>query len=122
MEQIRVSDLCKREGIALKKYVIWVSGFNYYAGGITGVTRWSYLKIRNKEGWDSRPEAWEYCKKQGIKQYSKPAQDPYGKGNKAQSVRIMRLDKFIKYIQDPEKSWYERQTYTIPDCADVVEL
>ena len=112
---IRVSDL----NTASKKYVIWVRGFYYYAGGITGVTRWSSLKILNGTGWDSRPEAQNWCKETCTKSYNVPAKDPYGTGAKCQKVQIIRLDKFFKYINS-EESWYERRTCTIPTEATIV--
>jgi len=112
---VKVSDL----NTTSKKYVVWVKGFDYYAGGITGVHRWCSLKVLNGIGWDSRQEAWDWCKKSGIKPYKVSSKDPYGKGAKCQEVKIMRLDKFFKYINS-EKSWYEKETYTIPTEAELV--
>lgn len=114
-ETIKISDL----DATSKKYIVWVKGFDYYAGGITGVHRWSYLRLLNGIGWDSRQEAWEWCKKKGIKPYSVSSKDPYGKGAKCQEVKIMRLNKLFKYINS-EESWYEKSTYTIPVEATVV--
>lgn len=105
----------------LKKYVIWVTGFYYYAGGVTGVNRWKSFKVLNGTGWNSRPEAQAWAKENGIKQYSVASRDPYGKGSKAQSVRVMRLDKFIKYILDDNKSWYERSQGVLPSEAEIVK-
>lgn len=103
----------------LKKYVVWVKGFDYYAGGVTGVHRWTHFKVLNGTGWNSRQEAWEWCKRSGNKPFCVHSNDPTGRGAKAQDVKIMRLDKFIKYILSDE-CWYEKQTYTLPDSAELV--
>lgn len=113
---IKVSDLNPTS----KKYIVWVVGFDYYAGGITGVHRWSSLKILKGIGWDSRPEAWQWCKEHQVKPYSVSSKDPSGKGAKCQEVRIVRIDKLIKALNDPESTWYERATCTLPSSGDIV--
>lgn len=106
----------------LKKYVIFKWGFDHYADGICGCTHFGALLVRDNygvQGWNSRPEAYEWMKKNHLRNVSRKAINEYGRGAYAETYRIMRLDKYIKHIAGG-KDWYLRETCSEPNYATLV--
>lgn len=107
----------------LKRYVIYVRGFEQFAEGITGQRHWGKLLVLEGQGWESRPAAWEWMKRTDNKSYRRKGRKDEGYGSVGAAYvkyHIMRLDKYFKYISS-DKAWYEKATCQIPDYATCVD-
>lgn len=123
LDRATLQNLLDTKDASLKKYVVWRVGFNQYAPGITGCRYWGYLYAFDGEGWNSRPEAWEWMKKTNHKNYVRKGgvDEGYGRvGRLVDEYRIMRFDKYIKYALDTDNNWYDRTTGRLPYLATSV--
>lgn len=97
------------------KYFVCMKGWNQYALGITGITRWNYIWLNdNCSFFDTKEETKAFCERNNIKSfYRKGRRDEgYGSiGERSQEVKILKLTEnklnkyfaFNSYIKNP--SW-----------------
>lgn len=122
LDRATLQNLLDTKDASLKKYVVWRVGFNQYAPGITGSRSWGTVYVFEGEGWNSRPEAWEWMKKTNHKNYTRRGKDEgYGEvGLFYERYRVMRFDKYIKYALNDDANWYDRTTGRLPYQATSV--